>query len=497
MRVLEWFRLGSNLRFSLFVLLLYFSFSFSLLLAWPPPMIDEGLFGSTAKTLLAEGHLGTSLVAGLEDYVYWQPPVYFFVLAGVISIGGYSLVALRIFSILLGGCALLLVFILGLRFAHRAAARMGMLLLACDPKFVNSVKYARMDGLCVVLMLAALLVFVRPVFEDRRWNFLAAGFLCALAVFTHPLGVIAPLSLCAYIVTRTSIDWRERLRQVFLVLVPVIVGGILWGAYILQHTDSFVEQITYQLSRKDRPLVLTIANFIRQYRHFPFVLLLPLLGLWFVVVKSVRQRGIATLVALFLGIAFLLVVPKFENPYHVYLAPIGAIASGMLLTGLWERKGRLPRFLGTSMWSATMLNAAAVFGYLFIQFHAQLGFNSTYDRFCDEVANRIPANAAVCAWGTPCVYWRLQEDRHDIKYLDAAFLDSAKANAVIQRSNYAVLTRAFNVSEDEAGMKKQRESFKELSRRNGFRLLPVALVGEKNSYEYSAEIFRVTKVGNQ
>jgi hypothetical protein len=346
-------------------------------------------------------------------------------------------------------------------------------------------------------MLTALFVFVRPVFEDRRWNLLTVGLLCALAVFTHPLGIIASLSLCAYILTRTSIEWRERLGQVFLVLVPVIAVGILWGAYILQNPDGFLEQIGYQLARKDRPLLLTFTNFIQQYRHFPFVLIVPLLAFWFVVVKSVREGGIMTLMALLLGIAFLLIIPKYEIPYHVYFAPVAAIASGMFLAELWGCEGRLQRFFGVSIWGGTMLNAALVFGYLLFQFHAQLGLNGTYDRFCDEVATQIPTGASVCAWGTPCLYWRIEEHRPDIKYVDAAFLDSARANGIIGKSDYVVLTRGFNVSEDEIGMMKQRESFKELSRKNGFALLPVGLVGQKNSYEYSAEIYRIREVGKQ
>ena len=85
MRLIAWFQDMSGSLFLAGVIGLYLVLSLSLLLTWPPPMIDEALFASTARTLLDQGHLGTTMVRGLESRVYWQPPVYFIVLTPVIE----------------------------------------------------------------------------------------------------------------------------------------------------------------------------------------------------------------------------------------------------------------------------------------------------------------------------------------------------------------------------------------------------------------------------
>ena len=188
--MLNRFRDVSDTRFVSIVVALYLLLSLPLLLKWPVPMADEAVFASTAKTLIEKGHLGTRLVHGLESHMYWQPPLYFLTLAPVIKIAGYRLASLRSFSVLTGAAIVVLVFLVGRKLGDVFSGKMAAFALVCDPYFVKYVKYVRMDGLCVVFMLTALLVFLDPLFRRKSANLLMVGILLTLALLTHPLGLV-------------------------------------------------------------------------------------------------------------------------------------------------------------------------------------------------------------------------------------------------------------------------------------------------------------------
>jgi 4-amino-4-deoxy-L-arabinose transferase-like glycosyltransferase len=427
----------------------------------------------------------------LESHAYWQPPVYFLALVPAIEIGGYNLTTLRVCSVLIGGGLVILVFVLGLRFTNALTAKVAALILACDPHFVNNVKFARMDGLCMLFMLIALAVYLKPLFENRSANGLITGVFVALAAFTHPFGVVAVIVFTFNILGNSSIDVRERLKELSLLLFPVLVGAFLLGLWILQDMNGFIEQMSYQIARKDRPLFLTIVNTIKHYRNVPLALVLPVVSLGYVLPRAIRQRGKVRLLVLFLGVIMVVVISKFEIPYHVYIAPPGAVVTAMLLIELWKSNSRMRRRIAIVCIGGLLLNSALVFGYLNFVFHARLAGEANYNQFCKAVLNYIPAGAKLCGWGTPCVYWGFNEQRPDVGFIDKAFLDSLKANEVARWIDYVVLSRCFVPAEDEVGLKKQRDALSELCLMNGRELKAIATVGKKERYSYSAEVFQV------
>jgi 4-amino-4-deoxy-L-arabinose transferase-like glycosyltransferase len=460
-------------------------------------MIDEALFGSTAKTLLDDGHVGTSLVRGLESHAYWQPPVYIISLLPVIKIGGYSLSTLRIFSVLIGAGIILLVFGVALRVSGSLVAKVAVFILACDPHFVNTVKFARMDGLCILFVLMALAILVKPIFVAKSANSLAAGLLVALAAFTHPFGVVAVLVFTPWLLGNSSIGIRGRLKGISLFLLPVLIGLFLWGLWISQDVHSFVEQMSYQFARKDRPVVLTIVNAIKHYRNAPLALAMPLVSLGFLLPRAIRERGKLTLVVVLLGGILIVVLPKFEIPYHVYLAPLGAITAAVVLTEFWGGTSRLKRAVVTICIGGWLLNGLLVFGYLNLYFHFKLTDDADYDQFCRIVSTHLPSDATVCGWGTPCIYWGLYKHRPDVQFQDRDFLDSARANDVVRKIGYVVLSRGYTPKEDEVGLKMQRNAFSTLCSNNQRRLIAVATVGVISKYAYSAEIYLVVPLANE
>ena len=481
----------SNPRFVGIVLLLYLVFRLPLLLLWPPPMVDEGLFASTAKTLLDTGHLGTTAVKGLESHVYWQPPVYFLALVPVIKMAGYTLTTLRMFSVLISMGVMVLVFILGLKLADAAAAKVAIIVLACDPRFVNTVAFVRMDGLCMLFILVALMLLVRPLFMNRSLNTLVMGVALALAVLTHPLGLIAVTVFTIYILFRSSPGTQEKWREVLLLVSPLAVGAIVWGIYILQDPNSFLVQMKFQFARKDRPTLPVIANVFHHYRLYPLSLAIPCAGLLYVVHRAIRFRGKVVPLAILQTVLTMVVFAKYEIPYHVYIAPLGAISAGMLVVEFWRSSKKVKRYLAAGCLSLILVNTVPVFCSLNYIHHFQIADETNYDKFCELVSRHIPAGASIIGWGTPSVYWGLYTGRPDIEYRDIAIVDSLSGNVLIREAGYVVSTRAFSIDDDEVALQKRREYLSALCVRNGADLKFVAEVGRKVRFAYSAEIYQI------
>ena len=470
---------------------LYLLWSVPLLLKWPPPLADEDLFASAARTLLHQGYLGTTIVKGLESHVYWQPPVYFLVLAPVIGVVGYSLTMLRLFSVLVSIGVIVLVFIIGLRLADPAVAKVAVFVLALDPRFVNTAAFVRMDSLCVLFLLGALALYVAPPFTGKSLNALATGGALALAALTHPLGLIGVTAFTLYVCVRSLTDKQERGRQLLLFVLPLVVGATLWGTYILQDPAGFLAQMKFQLARKDRPAILSILNVVRQYRLYPLSLAIPCAGLVYILYRAIRFQGKAVPVAILYAALTIAVVTKYETPYHVYLAPLGALSASMLALEFWRSGGKVRRYLSVACLCSILVTSLLVFSTLNLVYHFQLADETNYDEFCEAVSHRLPARATVIGWGTPSLYWGLYAQRPDVGFRDIEFFDSLSASALVKEVDYVVSTRAFDPDDDETMLRQRREYLSVLCAENGAGLRFIVELGIKKRFAYSAEIYQI------
>ncbi len=132
-------------------LLLYVILAGSLFLSYLPPQTDEELFSEPAFNLASEGKLVSHIVVGMDQGVFWQPPLYFLTLAAVVKCAGYSLPVVRGFSMALGG------------------------VVSVNPLFILYSRMGRMDTLCLVLILLTLYLIVRASEDTGYWTWLTAG----------------------------------------------------------------------------------------------------------------------------------------------------------------------------------------------------------------------------------------------------------------------------------------------------------------------------------
>jgi 4-amino-4-deoxy-L-arabinose transferase-like glycosyltransferase len=482
--------------FLLLAVAFFVGWSASLFLRWPPPLPDEGLFASAARTLITDGHLGTTQIRGQESHVYWQPPVYFLSLVPVIKVGGYSLVALRVWSLAVGVGILFLLHSLTRALAGELSAKIALLILVCDPRFVNAIAYARMDGLCMVFILSTIFLSVRPLFANRLTNALAAGTTAALAALTHPYGLVAPLAGFLFLFIHNERGGDDRPKRAGFFVLPIVVGFLMWGLYIIQDLPGFKEQLVFQFTRKDRGVMHAVAGFVGHYRSYPMSLLIPVAGCILLLREAMRKNR--QLIPLAVAQALIVVVSffKFEVPYHVYLAPLGAAGIAMVV-GRVGTYTRTVRTLMVIFIAVVCANALGVAAYLNYQFNSKLRDATDYQQFGDSITVHLPPGSVLIGWGTPSLYWALQSNRPDIIFRDNGFFNDTYAGEAIREADFFISTRSFRPDDDLKSMDSRRRLMTDICERNGRALVPVTTVGKIERFAYSAEIYAITAKGNR
>jgi 4-amino-4-deoxy-L-arabinose transferase-like glycosyltransferase len=480
-------------KFLVFAVAIYVLLSFSLFLSWSPRTSDEAHFADVARTLSQEGYLGTALVKGLDRHFYLQPPLYFILSALVIRLGGFDITPLRIFSILVGSGVLVILFILGLKVVQDSvAAKIGVFLLALNPNFVTYVKLARMDGLCVLLTLAAVVSYLKVLERPKHSKYLLVGFFCALSVLVHPLGLIGVLGIVLHVTFFENRRKLDELGDVLILLLPLVIGMGCWGYYLLHDPNGFIVQMHFQFLRKARPVLVSFQNFVARYRSIPVLLLLMIASLAYLIVTLIRKsRDRRTIVAILLAVSLVTIGLSFELPYHVYVLPYGSLAVAMLLTAGWRSSSKI--LSGGSLTVGTLLvvNCLLYFGYLNYVFHIRFSVETDYSKFAQEVSENLAADSKLYLYGFPDLFWGLRECGKGLTYFESVFLDQGKSAEIVKEADYAILTRCFDPSEDEKNISNQLALLKNICAGNGRKLVFCTTVGTVKRFAYSAQIYRL------
>jgi hypothetical protein len=212
------------------------------------PWNDEAMFANPAWNLVQHGYLGSTVMeedgSGLPNihrYTYWMFPFYLVVLAGWFKLVGFGLMSLRALTIF-WTCVFLCEWWFLLRRWTRdiGVTLLGLALIAFDYNIMVAGSFGRYDIMVAALGFGGYCCYFhwRPKLKTA---ILSSNACIAACGITHPNGLMFFLGLWALIF---YLD-RKRLRwsSFAVAIVPYIVGGILWGLYILQSPQSFFVQL--------------------------------------------------------------------------------------------------------------------------------------------------------------------------------------------------------------------------------------------------------------
>jgi 4-amino-4-deoxy-L-arabinose transferase-like glycosyltransferase len=222
------------------------------------PWCDEGWFSNPAENLLSTGRMETSVLdttaswrqvnlQGIDRHTYWVMPLYLLAQAAWYRITDFSLVSMRLLSVLWGLVALLSWYVILKRLSgSTTVVLLALALLAVDFQFLLTAVNGRMDMMTFALETAALAAYLS--LRERRFAaaVLVSQTLAAAGLFTHPMGALGVVGL-AFVSLYCD---RKRVRFVHIATaaLPYIVGAAGWGLYILESPSDFVAQFSSNAS---------------------------------------------------------------------------------------------------------------------------------------------------------------------------------------------------------------------------------------------------------
>ena len=326
----------------------------SMILQVPYEMIHHGKFAWPMYRFLG---------GGIENAWHSFRPVYYWLMAGFFKVFGWGLTQGRAFT-LIGACLLLIfLYLIGRRLFDWRAGFTAILMLVCDPTFLERARMVRNEHVAMMFAMAAYYLYERAEEKDRWPLFVTSGLVAGAGVMTHTnvlylLGVVVVLILFR--------RGKRALTSKPLYLFSGSALAVMTYEIISDVTDLANVRLQYRGDRAHfnvltsdgiwRSLTTESNRYERWYAGaevFPLNSLSPALlhvfqaltviavgYLLFIAIKKLRSGNamaaarVRILIATIIAVLFsaLATGPKRKNViYVVYLSPWFALCAGILV----------------------------------------------------------------------------------------------------------------------------------------------------------------------
>jgi hypothetical protein len=324
---------GTSYRIALLTLLLSYLVHLRILgLQYPVPWPDEGSFLWPAIAV-QEGNTLFAPELNPDRPVMWMPPGYMVVQGLIFKTTGFSLEWARELSALYMCAAVAML----AAFLAESPARWLHLGLAAiflhSPILLLAGNLARMEPLVLMVVTGSLLL----IRHDYAWPGLA---LALLAPLIHPNGVYFALGAVAYFAIRI---WRKPAAERHWVWGLLWLSGavLLWmiyGTYVLQNWDTFVSDMTFQITWKRFMNAVTGGTWVRALRVENA---LPALLTALLVIHAAYRGSALTPLFAFVVPARVLALTALGWSYDVYTALEYFLICCLGVDAVWTNCSRL------------------------------------------------------------------------------------------------------------------------------------------------------------
>jgi 4-amino-4-deoxy-L-arabinose transferase-like glycosyltransferase len=223
------------------------------------PWCDEGWYGGPAINLITHGSMGTpNFVAGwlpgVGRYTYWEMPGFILALAAWFKLFGAGILTARALPLACGAAVLVvwdaILRRLGIGLRVRALA---LLLIGLDYFFILDATYARADMMSLLLLSIAIAEYLAWRERPSSWRLLLTSTAVIAAGLTHPnAGLLAVMAIGLLAVADRRLLGPSR---VWVCVIPLIVGAVLWGLYIREAPDLFLAQFSKNATGRFSPVL--------------------------------------------------------------------------------------------------------------------------------------------------------------------------------------------------------------------------------------------------
>lgn len=304
---------------------------------------DENYFLNPAYNLAYLGTMGTTMIYGfynIASFTYWQPPVYFLLLAVCFKLFGFGVVQARMFSVFFGLLTVSFTYLLGSKLYNKKIGLLASFLLIINPLFFYISRTARMEVTVVCFMVIAVYFTFLALNDSKIVYYFTAALFSMLSFLSHPNGVIAVLFV-VLIILMEKIDFKQfKLNLSFNKVLAFILGMVAplipYLLYVSQDLTDFKGQFMMNVgSSPSNPLknvFLEPTRFVELYWWFvrydgvglTFIVfavacILTALGLYYIVCnRNFSDKFLLLILMVAMGVFSVLVYHK----YFIYLALI-------------------------------------------------------------------------------------------------------------------------------------------------------------------------------
>lgn len=257
------------------------------------PWCDEGWYANAAYNLAFQGEMGMSVLepsgtflnaylSGIQHRVYVTVPNHIVALAGLFRAAGFSLLAMRLYSILWGALGLLALFyILDRLFPESYVPAIAVLLVSIDFMFLWTAADGRAEAAANALAAGSLAAYLHFRPERPGLAIIASQTLLAAAIFTHPNALWVGLTV-PVLALRDGFSGIKK-KYFALAAVPYLLFAGLWARYILQDPSDFRIQFAANAASRDGTRATGILHPLRSvsaemYRYFKWYSLSSMWG---------------------------------------------------------------------------------------------------------------------------------------------------------------------------------------------------------------------------
>lgn len=417
-----------------FIFLINIFFNVDLFLKEPPVWPDEAIYADVAKNIIEKNRFATDLwkglLPGVENGVYWYPPVFFYSVAFWMNVFGISITSQRILSLVIAAAILVIFYLLSRIILKKEGsdfkkinwiALLGITALSQDLLFLKAAKVSRPETLILLFGLLSAYLLLRKN-SSKSFSYIAAGFFASLSFLTHMIGIFVFLSLVFFQLLTGSLQ-IFRSKNFYLFFIFVTVPLVIWIISIYPNLLTFKEQVLPGIGQKsvEEPWLFSeLRN--QNIPHKMIYLFYIFISVFFFVYSVFKRTRENILVSVFLFFAWFFALFGRMGWYLIFPIPFIYLSLIILLFQFYLNFITSKTIVSRNIfWGCLILILSFILlniGIRFNSYRSYFGDNYSYSKYTASIIQKIPFGTTVFLSAIPDPYYAFLKDYDQYKIFE-------------------------------------------------------------------------------
>lgn len=403
-----------------------------LLLVLPPVWPDEAYLADISLNLLHQGRIGTDLwlnmIPDVSQHFFWYPPVLFFLQADWIKLFGFSILNLRILSLLFSVFFILLYCeYIQIKIKQYSWVKKGLflfiltlslVLLVSDNLFLQASKISRPEIYVLTFGMLSILLWEDYVKKPRKKTLIFIGLLLGISTLIHFMSFVFVAAIFIHLIVLEG-GRLFRSLPVKSFIISYAIFPLLWLLLIFKYIPYLSQQLTLQAAyRLSGPSWIGLIFASPQLVNQIIILIYSLIGILFII-DTLRKRTTSHIyIVLIIVFSWLYTIVGKLQWYPILIVPFTYTAALIQLSNMLKKKLRGRNKLSFLLTTHFILPVTLLICNIFV-FYTSLSYYSkeyNYDHFTKQVLEVIPDKTAVYLSTIPDLYFGFKQTRNNTLY---------------------------------------------------------------------------------